>query len=166
MSCAILINTSRGPLADEATLLEAVRGGRIIAALDVCDREPPPQNHPLRNAPNTVSTPHLGYGVKETWVEFYGQSLENALAFLAGKPVRVTNPKALRRPSPKSPMLPLAGTRRLVASWEAGVRSDASVAEALQRAVATEFPWPRVKRNAQSHSGLDSHQILSRDVRF
>jgi phosphoglycerate dehydrogenase-like enzyme len=92
----ILINTSRGPLVDEAALLEAVRAGRIIAALDVYDREPLPANHPLRSAPNTVLTPHLGYAVKETWIEFYGQSIENALAFLAGKPVRVTNPGVLR----------------------------------------------------------------------
>jgi phosphoglycerate dehydrogenase-like enzyme len=95
-SGAILINTSRGPLVDEAALLEAVRAGRIIAALDVYDREPLPANHPLLSAPNTVLTPHLGYGVRETWTEFYGQSLENALAFLDGKPIRVANAEALR----------------------------------------------------------------------
>jgi phosphoglycerate dehydrogenase-like enzyme len=86
---AILINTSRGPIVDEAALLMAVQSRRIIAALDVYDREPLPANHPLRNAPNTVLTPHLGYGVQETWTEFYPQSVENALAFLDGKPVRV-----------------------------------------------------------------------------
>ena len=68
---------------------------RILAALDVYDREPLPAGHPLRSAPNTVLTPHLGYGVEEAWVEFYQQSVENALAFLDGKPVRVTNPEAL-----------------------------------------------------------------------
>jgi phosphoglycerate dehydrogenase-like enzyme len=93
---AILINTSRGPIVDEGALLEGVQSGRIIAALDVFDREPLPANHPLRSAPNTVLTPHLGYGVQETWTEFYQQSMENALAFLEGKPVRVTNPEALR----------------------------------------------------------------------
>jgi phosphoglycerate dehydrogenase-like enzyme len=86
---AILINTSRGPIVDEAALLEAVQSRRIIAALDVYDREPLPANHPLRSAPNTVLTPHLGYGVRETWTEFYQQSVENVLAFLDGKPVRV-----------------------------------------------------------------------------
>ncbi len=91
---AILINTSRGPIVDEAALLEAVESRRIIAALDVYDREPLPADHPLRNAPNTVLTPHLGYGVRETWKEFYQQSIENALAFLDGNPVRVTNPEA------------------------------------------------------------------------
>jgi phosphoglycerate dehydrogenase-like enzyme len=93
---AILINTSRGPIVDEAALIEAVQAGRIIAALDVYDREPLPATHPLRNLPNTVLTPHLGYGVRETWAEFYGQSVENVLAFLNGKPIRVTNPEVLR----------------------------------------------------------------------
>jgi phosphoglycerate dehydrogenase-like enzyme len=92
---AILINTSRGPIMDEAALLEAVRARRIVAALDVFDREPLPPDHPLRTAPNTILTPHLGYGVRETWTEFYRQSVENALAFLDGKPVRVVNPEVL-----------------------------------------------------------------------
>ena len=94
---AILINTSRGPIVHEAALVEAVQSRRIIAALDVYDREPLPASHPLRTAPNTILMPHLGYGVQETWKEFYQQSIENALAFLDGKPVRVTNPEALRK---------------------------------------------------------------------
>ena len=85
---AILINTSRGPLIDEAALVEAVTAGRIVAALDVFDREPLPPHHPLRLAPNTVLMPHLGYGVAETWAQFYPQSVENALAFLNGSPIR------------------------------------------------------------------------------
>ncbi|WP_263359949.1 D-2-hydroxyacid dehydrogenase family protein [Acidicapsa ligni] len=93
---AILINTSRGPIVNETALVEAVQARRIIAALDVYDREPLPQDHPLRSAPNTVLTPHLGYGVQEVWREFYGQSVENALAFLKGKPVRVVNAEVLR----------------------------------------------------------------------
>jgi phosphoglycerate dehydrogenase-like enzyme len=94
---AILINTSRGPIVDEKALVEAVQAKRIVAALDVFDREPLPGNHPLRGAANAVMTPHLGYGVKETWDVFYPQSIENALAFLDGKPVRVTNPEALTK---------------------------------------------------------------------
>ena len=92
---AILVNTSRGPIIDETALIEAVREGRIIAALDVYDREPLPADHPLRRAPNAVLTPHLGYGVRETWETFYPQSLENVLAFLDGNPIRVVNPEAL-----------------------------------------------------------------------
>jgi phosphoglycerate dehydrogenase-like enzyme len=92
---AILINTSRGPIVDEAALVAAVQAGHIVAALDVYDREPLPVDHPLRQASGTVLTPHLGYGVQETWALFYRQSLENALAFLDGKPVRVMNPETL-----------------------------------------------------------------------
>lgn len=94
-SGAILINTSRGPIIDEKALLEALHARRIVAALDVFDREPLPPDHPLRTAPNTVMTPHLGYGVQDTWLSFYPQSMENALAFLDGKPVRVMNPDAV-----------------------------------------------------------------------
>ena len=93
---AILINTSRGPIIDEAAMLAAVNAGKIVAALDVYDREPLPVGHKLRNAPNTVLMPHMGYGVKETWDGFYPQMIENALGFLDGKPVRVTNPEVLK----------------------------------------------------------------------
>jgi phosphoglycerate dehydrogenase-like enzyme len=94
---AILINTSRGPIVDEAAMLAALHAGKIIAALDVYDHEPLPPDHPLRSAPNTVLSPHLGYCVKETWDLFYPQMIENTLAFLDGKPVRVTNPEVLQR---------------------------------------------------------------------
>ncbi len=86
---AILINTSRGPIVDEAALIDAVESRRIIAALDVYDREPLPVDSPLRSASNTILTPHLGYGVRETLTGFYEQSKENALAFLKGTPLRV-----------------------------------------------------------------------------
>jgi phosphoglycerate dehydrogenase-like enzyme len=93
---AILINTSRGPIVDQDALLAALNARRIVAALDVFDREPLAPGHPLRSAPNTVLSPHLGYCIQETWDQFYPQSVENALAFLDGKPVRVTNPEALK----------------------------------------------------------------------
>jgi phosphoglycerate dehydrogenase-like enzyme len=94
---AILVNTSRGPIVDEAAMLAALHAGKIFAALDVYDREPLAADHPLRSAPNTLLSPHLGYCVKETWDGFYPQMIENALAFLDGKPVRVTNPETLKR---------------------------------------------------------------------
>lgn len=93
---AILVNTSRGPIINEAAMLEALHAGRIVAALDVYDREPLPVDHPLRKAPNTMLSPHLGYCVKETWDGFYPQMIENALAFMDGKPVRVTNSEVLK----------------------------------------------------------------------
>jgi phosphoglycerate dehydrogenase-like enzyme len=91
---ALLVNTSRGPLVDEAALIYALQRGRIRAALDVYDREPLPPQHPLRLLPNTVLTPHLGYTTVETLEEFYSQSIENALAFLDGKPIRVMQRRA------------------------------------------------------------------------
>ena len=93
---AILINTSRGPIVDEKAMLAALHENRITAALDVYDREPLPVGHPLRSAPNTVLMPHMGYGTKETWDTFYPQMIENALAFMDGKPIRVTNPEVLK----------------------------------------------------------------------
>ena len=93
---AILINTSRGPIVDESAMLAALRARKIVAALDVYDKEPLPEDHPLRGLEHTVLMPHMGYGVKETWDGFYPQMIENALAFMDGKPVRVTNPEVLK----------------------------------------------------------------------
>jgi phosphoglycerate dehydrogenase-like enzyme len=86
---ALLVNTSRGPLVDEPALLAALTAGRIRVALDVYDREPLPPDHPLRGLPNTVLSPHLGYGTAATFQDFYRQSVENVLAFLDGSPIRV-----------------------------------------------------------------------------
>lgn len=85
---AVIVNTSRGPLIDAAALLAALQASRIVAALDVYDREPLPPDHPLRSAPNTVLSPHLGYCVRENFDVFYRQSIENVLAFLDGKTIR------------------------------------------------------------------------------
>jgi phosphoglycerate dehydrogenase-like enzyme len=93
---AILVNTSRGPLVDEAALLERLRTGTLVAGLDVYGQEPLPGNHPLRTLPNVVLTPHLGYCTRGVYAEFYGQSIDNILGFLDSKPIRVLNPEALR----------------------------------------------------------------------
>jgi len=90
---AYLVNTSRGPIVDEAALVRALREGIIAGAgLDVYDEEPLPAGHPLRGLPNTVITPHLGYVTEETYRIFYGQALEDVLAYLRGEPVRVLRP--------------------------------------------------------------------------
>ncbi len=87
---AYLINTSRGPIVDESALVAAVRKGTIAGAgLDVYDDEPLAIDHPLRDLPNTVITPHLGYVTEEGYRIFYGQALEDVKAWLAGQPVRV-----------------------------------------------------------------------------
>jgi phosphoglycerate dehydrogenase-like enzyme len=90
---AYLVNTSRGPIVDEAALVEAVRKGTIAGAgLDVYDEEPLPLDHPLRNLPSTVITPHLGYVTEEGYKIFYGHALEDVKGWLAGQPVRVLKP--------------------------------------------------------------------------
>ncbi|SHN70154.1 Lactate dehydrogenase [Geodermatophilus obscurus] len=90
---AILVNTSRGPIVDEAALVEALSAGRIAGAgLDVYDREPLPADSPLRRAPRTVLTPHLGYVTRDTYRVFYGDAVEDVAAFLRGEPVRVIAP--------------------------------------------------------------------------
>jgi phosphoglycerate dehydrogenase-like enzyme len=90
---AYLINTSRGPIVDEGALVAAVRKGAIAGAgLDVYDDEPLALDHPLRDLPNTVITPHLGYVTEEGYRIFYGQALEDVKAWLAGQPVRVLRP--------------------------------------------------------------------------
>ncbi len=87
---ALFVNTSRGPIVDEAALLDVLDRGAIAGAgLDVYDREPLPADHALRRAPNTVLTPHLGYVTEDTYRVFYGQTVEDVEAFLAGSPVRV-----------------------------------------------------------------------------
>jgi phosphoglycerate dehydrogenase-like enzyme len=87
---AVLVNTSRGPIVDEAALVNALKSGRIAAAgLDVFDREPIPPDHPLLSLENTVLTPHLGYVTERGFRAMYGQAVEDIAAFLRGTPVRV-----------------------------------------------------------------------------
>ena len=87
---AVLVNTSRGPIVDEAALIEALRNGTIAGAgLDVYDTEPLPRGHPLRSLDNAVLTPHLGYVTADTFAVMYPQTLECVQAWLAGNPVRV-----------------------------------------------------------------------------
>jgi phosphoglycerate dehydrogenase-like enzyme len=94
---AILVNTSRGPIVDEAALLEALASGRLAhAALDVYDREPLPADHPLRRLENVTLSPHLGYVTQENFRMYYEDTVENVEAWLDGKPLRLLNPEALK----------------------------------------------------------------------
>lgn len=90
---AFLVNTSRGPLVDSDALLEVLQSGAIAGAgLDVYDEEPLPGTHPLRSAPRTVLTPHVGYVTDDGYRAFYGDAVEDIAAFTAGRPVRVLTP--------------------------------------------------------------------------
>ena len=87
---AFLINTSRGPIVDEAALVSMLGQRKIAGAgLDTFDVEPLPLNHPLRGLDNTVLTPHLGYVSQEGYSIYYTQMVEDIKAWLAGAPVRV-----------------------------------------------------------------------------
>ncbi|SDE70000.1 Lactate dehydrogenase [Blastococcus fimeti] len=87
---AVLVNTSRGPIVDQQALLDALHAGRIAGAgLDVFETEPLPRDHPLRSAPRTVLTPHLGYVTRGTYEVYYGEAVEDVAAWVAGEPVRV-----------------------------------------------------------------------------
>jgi phosphoglycerate dehydrogenase-like enzyme len=87
---AYIINTSRGPIIDEAALIAALQNRTIAGAgLDVFDTEPLPRDHALRKLPNVVITPHLGYVTQDGYRAFYGGTVEAIRAFLDGKPIRV-----------------------------------------------------------------------------
>ena len=87
---AFLINTSRGPIIDTPALISALEAGEIAGAgIDVYDQEPLAPDAPIRQAPNTILTPHLGYVTDLTYREFYTQMVESLEAWLDGNPVRV-----------------------------------------------------------------------------
>lgn len=86
---AVLVNTSRGPVVDEAALVRALEEGWIAAAgLDVFGHEPLPPDHPFRRLPNCVVSPHVGYVTQDTYAQYYPQIVEDIESFLRGDPVR------------------------------------------------------------------------------
>jgi D-3-phosphoglycerate dehydrogenase len=94
---AILINTSRGPIVDEAALLAALQNGTIAhAGLDVYDKEPLPKGHPFTKLDNVTLVPHLGYVVEESYRHFYAGTIEDIEAWLDGKPINLINPEAVK----------------------------------------------------------------------
>ena len=87
---ALLINTSRGPIVEEAALLAALHEKKIAGGgFDVYDIEPLPLDHPLRKLDNVVLTPHLGYVSQQNYRAYFGGVVDDIRGFLDGKPVRL-----------------------------------------------------------------------------
>ena len=92
---AILVNISRGPIVEEAALIQALRSGHLAGAgLDVFDREPLPADHPFRSLDNVVVTPHIGYVTERLFRTAWQRMAEDVAAYLAGSPIRVVTDPA------------------------------------------------------------------------
>lgn len=87
---AYLVNTSRGEVVEEAALLKTLQEKKIAgAAIDVYGVEPLPAGHAIRKLDNVLLTPHIGYVTAENLARMYQDAVEDIIAFLDGKPVRV-----------------------------------------------------------------------------
>jgi phosphoglycerate dehydrogenase-like enzyme len=91
---AILVNTSRGPIVDEA----ALKARTILhAGLDVYDKEPMSADHPFTKLDNVTLIPHLGYVVEDSYRQFYDGTIKDIEAWLDGKPINLLNPEVLNK---------------------------------------------------------------------
>ena len=89
---AILINTARGPLVDEAALAEALACGKLMGAgLDVLTQEPPLPDNPLLKQPRCRITPHIGWASQEARIRLMHTIISNVKAFVEGKPQNVVS---------------------------------------------------------------------------
>ena len=89
---ALLVNTARGPLVNEAALASALNYGQIAgAALDVLSVEPPAPSNPLLSARNCLVTPHIAWASRESRARLITRAVENLRAFIEGSPVNVVN---------------------------------------------------------------------------
>ena len=89
---AVIINTGRGPLINEAELCEALAAKRIAGAgLDVQEVEPPAEDSPLYTLDNVIITPHMGWKGLETRQRLVGIIRDNVQAFFKGEPINVVS---------------------------------------------------------------------------
>ena len=94
---SLLVNTSRAPLIEPGALVAALKAGRPgMAAVDVYEEEPVlDTNHPLFSMRNVVCTPHLGYVTRDEYEVQFSDIFDQIVAYAAGKPINVVNPKVL-----------------------------------------------------------------------
>ena len=97
---ALIVNTARAELLAPGVLVEALRKGRPgFAATDVYENEPVQNgDHPLLKLPNAICTPHTAWLEPGTYGAYFGEAFEQAVAFAAGKPVKLLNPEVKPRP--------------------------------------------------------------------
>ncbi len=89
----LILNTSRGPLINEADLAAALKSGRVAgAAMDVLSSEPPAPDNPLLSAPNCIITPHIAWATQAARTRLMDIAVQNLAAFLDGSPQNVVNP--------------------------------------------------------------------------
>jgi len=100
---SLLVNTSRAPLIEPGALVAALKSGRPgMAAVDVYEEEPVRDTrHPLLAMDNVVCTPHLGYVTREEYEVQFSDIFDQILAYAAGKPINVVNPKVLESAPPR-----------------------------------------------------------------
>jgi D-3-phosphoglycerate dehydrogenase len=122
---AFLVNAARGGVVDEAALAAALETGTIAgAAIDVFAAEPPPADNPLRGAPNTVLTPHLGASTEEAQVAVAEEAAQQVLEILDGRPARyavnapLLTPETARAIAPYLPLTEMLG--RFFAQYSRG----------------------------------------------
>lgn len=97
-STSFLINTSRAGIVDQQAMITALQNKKIAgAAADVFEIEPLPSNHILRQMPNFIATPHIGYVTERNYRAYFGEAIENIQAYLQGKNLRQLNEKNLKR---------------------------------------------------------------------
>jgi phosphoglycerate dehydrogenase-like enzyme len=85
---ALLVNAARGPVVNTDALVEALRAGKIRAALDVTDPEPLPEGHPLWSCPNLLITPHIGASSPEFAPNALGTAAAELRRYMNGEPLQ------------------------------------------------------------------------------
>jgi len=94
---ALLVNTSRAELVEDAALVAALNRGRPgMAAVDVFESEPILQGHQLLRLENAVCTPHIGYVEQDSYEMYFSAAFDNVLAYINGAPTHIVNPEALK----------------------------------------------------------------------